>query len=64
MNNSTIQELIDLGYINRCLTWTFLILSYIAVSLRLWVRFRITKNPGWDDAAMVGTLVRPQVTLR
>ncbi|KAH7128398.1 hypothetical protein B0J11DRAFT_578614 [Dendryphion nanum] len=36
---------------------TLLILGWTTVVLRLWVRLRITKNPGWDDATMLLTLV-------
>ncbi|KAF2004880.1 hypothetical protein P154DRAFT_21289 [Amniculicola lignicola CBS 123094] len=30
-------------------TLTFLVVSWIAVLFRLWVRFRILNEPGWDD---------------
>lgn len=36
---------------------TLLTLGWSTVMLRLWVRLRITRNPGWDDATMVLTLV-------
>ena len=58
MASAKLQELILLGYITFYLIITLIILSYITVALRLWVRYRITKSPGWDDAAMVATLVR------
>jgi hypothetical protein len=51
------EELFMLGRIIWILLFTLLILAYLAVALRLWVRFRITKSPGWDDATMVLTLV-------
>lgn len=57
MANSTIQELLLLGTITFYLIITLLVLAYITVALRLWVRYRITKSPGWDDAAMVATLL-------
>ena len=50
-------ELFMLGRIIWILLLTLLTAGYVAVALRLWVRYRITKNPGWDDAAMVLTLV-------
>ena len=34
-----------------------LVLGYITVALRLWVRLCITKNPGWDDITIVITIV-------
>jgi hypothetical protein len=52
-----IQELFLLGRIIWILVLTLLTFAYVTVGLRLWVRFRITKGPGWDDAAMVATLV-------
>jgi hypothetical protein len=52
-----IQELHFLGSIIWVSVLTLLTLAYLSVGLRLWVRFRITKSPGWDDAAMVATLV-------
>jgi len=57
MDSGTTKELAFLGKIIFFLIIVLLILSYIAVGLRLWVRYRITKSPGWDDAAMVATLV-------
>jgi hypothetical protein len=51
------SDLFTLGRILNVLAFTLLILSYVTVGLRLWVRFRITKSPGWDDAAIVATLV-------
>ncbi|KAL5115708.1 hypothetical protein ACEQ8H_006420 [Pleosporales sp. CAS-2024a] len=50
------EELILLGRILWALVLTLLVLAYVTVALRLWVRFRITKSPGWDDAAIVATL--------
>jgi hypothetical protein len=50
-------ELKRLGQVAFYLATTLLIGSWIAVALRLWVRFRITKSPGRDDVAMVSTLV-------
>ncbi|KAI4597378.1 hypothetical protein KJ359_004484 [Pestalotiopsis sp. 9143b] len=32
---------------------TFLIASWVCVSMRLWVRFRIVRAPGWDDFFVV-----------
>lgn len=53
-----LRELIYLGTVSFYLIIVLIVLSCITVSLRLWVRCRITKSPGWDDAAMVATLVR------
>jgi hypothetical protein len=55
--SAEIEELISLGKIVFILSITLVIWAWLAVGLRLWVRFRITKSPGWDDAAMVATLV-------
>ena len=55
--SAEIVELISLGKVVFILSITLVIWAWLAVGLRLWVRFRITKSPGWDDAAMVATLV-------
>lgn len=34
-------------------TVPFLLLSWAAVGLRLWVRFRVMREPGWDDLFVV-----------
>ncbi|KAF2660057.1 hypothetical protein K491DRAFT_589900 [Lophiostoma macrostomum CBS 122681] len=47
----------QLGQLTFALVVTLLILGYITVGLRLWVRLRITKNPGWDDITMIITLL-------
>lgn len=57
MANPEIQELFLLGRIIWILIITLLSLSYLTVCLRLWVRRMITRNLGWDDVAMVVTLV-------
>lgn len=57
MASAKLQELELLGSITFYLIITLLILSYVTVGLRLWVRYRITRSPGWDDAAMVTTLL-------
>jgi hypothetical protein len=57
MANARVQDLLLLGAITLYLIITLLVLSYVTVALRLWVRYRITKSPGWDDAAMVATLL-------
>lgn len=57
MASSKLQELVLLGSITFYLIITLLILSYVTVGLRLWVRYRITRSPGWDDAAMAATLM-------
>lgn len=58
MASKKAQELALLGSISFSLILTLVVLAYITVALRIWVRCRITKSPGWDDAAMVATLVR------
>ncbi|KAL6707453.1 hypothetical protein ACN47E_004023 [Coniothyrium glycines] len=55
--STNLQESILLGKISFYLIIILIILSYITVSIRLWVRYRITKSPGWDDAAMAATLI-------
>lgn len=57
MANTNKEELYALGHIIWILLLTLLTFGYVTVGLRLWVRFRITKSPGWDDATMVLTLV-------
>jgi hypothetical protein len=64
MDGAMLQELEFLGTIIFYLIVTLLSLSYVTVVLRLWVRCRITKSAGWDDAAMVATLVSVYVALR
>lgn len=56
-STAQVEELFALGKIVFILSITLVIWAWLAVGLRLWVRFRITKSPGWDDAAMVATLV-------
>lgn len=51
------QELVQLDRVVFSVVITLVILSCIAVSIRLWVRVKITKSPGWDDAVMIATLV-------
>ncbi|KAF2849180.1 hypothetical protein T440DRAFT_453103 [Plenodomus tracheiphilus IPT5] len=57
MDRAKLKELVYLGTVTYYLVITLLVLAYTTVALRLWVRFRITKSPGWDDAAMVATLL-------
>jgi hypothetical protein len=57
MVNTNFHELLMLGRIIWILVLTLLTLAYLTVGLRLWVRYRITKSAGWDDAMMVATLV-------
>ena len=42
----------------------FLALAYTAVTARIWTRHRILRHLGWDDAAIVVSLVRSQDMLR
>ncbi|KAI8932877.1 hypothetical protein NX059_010357 [Plenodomus lindquistii] len=55
--SAKVKELFFLGTLTYYLLIILLALAYTTVALRLWVRFRITKSPGWDDAAMVATLL-------
>ncbi|KAF1833063.1 integral membrane protein [Decorospora gaudefroyi] len=57
MDAAKLQELRLLGTVTFYLIITLLVFSYVTVGLRLWVRYRITRSPGWDDAAMVTTLL-------
>lgn len=51
-----LQELASLGDLFFVLAVTLLVVSWATVGLRIWVRYGITKAPGWDDAAIVFTL--------
>jgi hypothetical protein len=42
----------------------FLFLSWVTVALRLWTRTGIIRSLGWDDGAMVVTLVRSSDDIR
>jgi hypothetical protein len=57
MVSANLEELYMLGKIIWFSVIILLTLSYVTVGLRLWVRYRITKSAGMDDAAMVITLV-------
>lgn len=57
MESTTLRELFLLGRVLWILVLTLLVLAYVTVFLRLWVRYRITKSAGHDDLAMVATLV-------
>jgi hypothetical protein len=57
MESPNFDELKALGTITSHLIITLLVLGYISVGLRLWARYRVTKSPGWDDVAMVATLL-------
>jgi hypothetical protein len=57
MASTNHPEIVFLGHIIWILVLTLLTLSYLTVGLRLWVRYRITRNTGWDDAAIVAALV-------
>jgi hypothetical protein len=39
------------------------VMSWICVALRLFVRFRVVRAPGWDDLLVVLSLVRPAFRL-
>ncbi|KAH7066820.1 hypothetical protein BKA63DRAFT_607721 [Paraphoma chrysanthemicola] len=57
MASTDLRELFLLGRTLWILLLTLLVLAYVTVSLRLWVRYRITKSAGYDDMAMVATLI-------
>lgn len=57
MDSAKTEELVLLGAIIVHLIITLLILTYLSVCLRIWARYRVTKSPGWDDAAMIATLM-------
>ena len=57
MVNAKFEELALLGLITYRLIIALLVLGYVSVALRLWARYRVTKSPGWDDVAMVATLL-------
>ena len=46
-------------------TWLFTSIALITVFLRLFTRFRLTRNPGWDDfwiaLAMVYVAIKPRI---
>jgi hypothetical protein len=44
-------------------TIVFLILAYVSVALRIWTRKHFVKIMGWDDVAMIATLVNPRLAL-
>jgi hypothetical protein len=56
-NPAEVKEMIYLGTILAAVLFGSLILSYVTVALRLWVRCRITRSASWDDGAIVATLV-------
>lgn len=62
-STAELQEFVTLGKIVFVLTITLVVWAWLAVGLRLWVRFRITKSQGWDDATMVATLVSCDLSL-
>lgn len=43
-------------------TGVFLAISFIAVSLRCYVRLRVVKAFGWDDGTMVLAMVCPSLS--
>lgn len=55
------EDIVELGKATFFLVILLILFSWTTVALRMWVRLRITKSPGWDDAAMVFTLVRDPV---
>jgi hypothetical protein len=62
MESTKQQELTYLGHVIWATVITLLVLSYVTVSLRIFVRYRITKTPGFDDVAMIVTLVSYSTT--
>ena len=45
-------------------TWLFTSIALITVLLRLFTRFRLTRNPGWDDFWIVLAMVYVAINLR
>jgi hypothetical protein len=43
-------------------TIPFLIVSWMAVIFRLWVRLRVVREPGWDDFFVLASAVRDPVS--
>jgi hypothetical protein len=54
---SQLSEVLQLGRAVYVLAITLLVFSWTTVALRLWVRLRITKAPGWDDVTIIIALV-------
>jgi hypothetical protein len=54
---TSLSEAEVLGKTLVSLVITLLLFAWITVALRIWVRFKITRSPGWDDAAIVLALV-------
>lgn len=57
MASFNLNELAWLGAVTTNLIISLLVFGYVSVGLRLWARCRVTKSPGWDDVAMVATLL-------
>lgn len=51
------NEFLELGKLTFAMVIVLLFLAWTTVALRMWVRLRITKSPGWDDATIFMTLV-------
>ena len=49
---------VDHGWALLSVCWAFVLCAFITTSLRIFVRAKLTKNLGYDDAFMVIAMVR------
>ena len=54
--NSALHE--DRGYILKIIQAITLALAFTLLGSRLYVRLKITKNPGWDDSFIILAMVK------
>lgn len=47
------------GWTLLAVCWAFVLCALISTILRVYIRSRITRNLGWDDAVMALAMVRP-----
>ena len=48
---------IDKGWTILAVCWAFVLCAFISTALRVWVRARLTRNLGWDDAVMALAMI-------
>jgi len=58
MAGSNSAQYEDRGYILKIVQAITLALAFTLLGSRLYVRFKITKNPGWDDFFIVLAMVK------
>ena len=51
---------VDQGWALLAVCWAFVLCAFISTLLRIWVRWRITRNLGSDDWVIVAAMVQPQ----